>query len=58
MNLVDCYVTRVLSEPYEAYNKWWVLVEYDSWGRLAQTTVMCDTEEEAERVDVGYHFLA
>ena len=32
MNLVDAVVTKVISGPYEEYGKWWVDVEYISWG--------------------------
>ncbi|CAM6553601.1 TPA: hypothetical protein ACPY6O_003852 [Escherichia coli] len=32
MNLVDAFVTKVISGPYEEYGKWWVDVEYISWG--------------------------
>ncbi len=27
MNLVDAFVTKVISGPYEEYGKWWVDVE-------------------------------
>lgn len=57
MNTVDCYVTEVLSAPYEAYGKWWVRVEAESWGRLQETTLMFNTEEEAKQVAIDYHFL-
>ncbi|HEB3585648.1 TPA: hypothetical protein RZC63_004089 [Escherichia coli] len=32
MNLVDAFVKKVISEPYEEYGKWWIDVEYISWG--------------------------
>ncbi len=28
MNLVDAFVKKVISEPYEEYGKWWIDVEY------------------------------
>ena len=31
MNLVDAFVKKVISEPYEEYGKWWIDVEYISW---------------------------
>ncbi|MCM2310306.1 MAG: hypothetical protein NDI84_02785 [Steroidobacteraceae bacterium] len=58
MNLVDCYVKEVTSEPYEAHGKWWVDVVASSWGRDSTTNVMCQTREAAEEIKVGYHFLA
>ncbi|WP_338295753.1 hypothetical protein, partial [Escherichia coli] len=30
MNLVDAFVKKVISEPYEEYGKWWIDVEYIS----------------------------
>lgn len=58
MNLCDCYVTEVLKPPFEAYGKWWVSVRYESWGTESETSVMCGTLEEAERIEAGYTFLA
>jgi hypothetical protein len=64
MNLVDAYVTKVLSEP--AFNDvykdegitWWqVSVEYDSYGWLSETLLTFKTKSEAEAVSVGYKFL-
>jgi hypothetical protein len=64
VNLVDAYVTEVLSEP--AYNDkyaaegvtWWqVDVNYDSYGRISQTRLTFKTKEEAAAVKIGYHFL-
>lgn len=64
MNLVDAYVTKVLSEPefIDTYKDegvvWWqVKVEYDSYGRLSETEMTFKTKAEAEKVEVGYHFL-
>lgn len=58
MNLVDCYVTEVKDEPYEAYGKWWLPVLADSYGHVSETTIMCETEEEADAIAQGHHFLA
>lgn len=62
MNLIDAYVTKVLSEPryidkYEDHKWWQVRVEYNSYGRLSETELTFKTEEEAKLVNVGYHFL-
>lgn len=58
MNLIDCEVIKVLSEPRFEYGYWWVDVEYNSWGSVSKTSVMLDTFAEALRVDIGYVFLA
>lgn len=57
MNLLDAKVTRVLGHPEFKYNKWWVKVAYDCWGRESETSVMLDTEEEALAVKPGYEFV-
>jgi YD repeat-containing protein len=62
MNLVDAYVTKVLSEPefidtYKEYKWWQVRVEYNSYGRLSETELTFKTKDETEQVKVGYHFL-
>lgn len=58
MNLVDCFVTKILSLPYEMYGKWWVKVEYDCYGSSQKTSLMFNTKEEAEKIETGYKFLA
>lgn len=57
MNLVDCFVTKVLSKPYEHYGMWCVDVEFDSYGHKSKGTIYGLTKEEADKVDVGYKFL-
>lgn len=57
MNMVECVVTKVLSEPYLNY-LWCVDVEADSWGSVQKTTVHCQTKEQAEQVKIGYKFDA
>lgn len=57
MNLVDCYVTKVLTEPYFKYEKWWVKVEFNSYGFCSYgTNIMFDSLDEANNVKVGYKF--
>ncbi|EIK96105.1 hypothetical protein PMM47T1_14135 [Pseudomonas sp. M47T1] len=58
MNLVDCYVTRILGEPYRKFGAWWVDVEYDSWGRISSTQLMFRTKEAALAVTAGHVFQA
>lgn len=57
MNLVDCYVTKVLSKPYERYGMWCVDVEFDFYGHKSEGTIYDLTKEEADKVDVGYKLL-
>ncbi|WP_330508346.1 hypothetical protein V1687_18370 [Pseudomonas putida] len=58
MNLIDCYVTKILGEPYRKFGHWWVDVEYDSWGSKSTTRLMFRTEEAAGAAQVGYKFQA
>lgn len=58
MNLVECYVIKVKSKPFESYGKWWVEVDYDCYGRVSNTQIMFDTEEEAKDVKKGFKFLS
>ena len=37
MNLIDCYVTKILGEPYRKFGAWWVEAEYESEGRPGKT---------------------
>lgn len=57
MNILDCVVTKVLSEPYFKY-MWCVDVEADSWGSVQKTTVTLNSKAEAEQVKEGYKFTA
>lgn len=56
MNLVDASVVKILSEPFEKFGKWWVKVEYASWGANSTTDLMFATKSEAEKVTIGYEF--
>ncbi|WP_198379085.1 hypothetical protein [Burkholderia ubonensis] len=58
MNQIDCVVTVVKTQPYTEYGKWWVGVQYESWGRTSETVLMCDTREDADRIGPGHKFLA
>ncbi|WP_148058582.1 hypothetical protein [Pseudomonas frederiksbergensis] len=58
MNLVDCYVTAVLGQPYRKFGNWWVDVTYESWGSPGKTQLMFSTEAGAAAVEIGHHFLA
>ena len=32
MNLLKHSVTKILSQPYRQFGRWWVDVEYTCWG--------------------------
>ncbi|HBM8825541.1 TPA: hypothetical protein L0V27_003893 [Escherichia coli] len=57
MNLVDAFVKKVISGPYEEYGKWWIDVEYISWGVPGKTRLMFESNEQALEVKEGYKFL-
>lgn len=58
MNLIDCYVTKILGEPYRKFGYWWLSVGYKSNGRTGKTKLIFRTEEAARAAQVGYHFTA
>lgn len=58
MNLIDCYVSKILSEPYRKFGAWWVDVEYRSGARTNKKQLMFRTEKGAKSAAVGHHFLA
>ena len=55
--VVDAFVKKVISEPYEEYGKWWIDVEYISWGVPGKTRLMFDSKEQALEGKEGYKFL-
>jgi len=59
MNLVDCYVTELLSEVFKDSNThfYGVKVKFNSYGVESETELYFDTEKEAKKVKVGYKFL-
>ncbi|MDM9593583.1 hypothetical protein QU617_09695 [Pseudomonas guariconensis] len=58
MNLIDCYVTKILGEPYRKFGAWWVDVEYRSSGRTNKIQLMFRTQEGAKAARVGQSFVA
>lgn len=56
MNLIDSVVTQVLGKPYFKYKYWFVDVEYNGYGVISKTNIMCSTEETAKAIKVGYTF--
>lgn len=58
MNLVDHYVTEVLSEPRFEFGKWWVKVKGIGYSGESESNLMFDSKKEALSVCIGYEFLA
>jgi len=58
MNLIECVVTEVKSTPYCIHDMWCFDVVANSWGSALLTVVYCQTEEEANTIDVGFTFDA
>lgn len=56
MNLLDCVVTKILSEPFYEYGKWFLKVEYKCYGNSAETSLMFREKQYAEQVEIGYKF--
>lgn len=51
------FVKKVISGPYKEYGKWWIDVEYISWGVPGKTRLMFESKEQALEVKEGYKFL-
>lgn len=58
MNTVNCTVTKIIDRDIYQYNKYWVDVEYETYGQTSDYQLMFDTKEEADKVDIGYEFNA
>lgn len=58
MNLVDCYVVEVVSEPTYLYDKWWIDVIANSYGGNFKTKLMFETKEECLNINKWHHFLS
>ena len=57
MNKLNAIILKILSNPYFSYNKWWVDVQYDCWGKLDSTKLPFDSKEEAEALGVNTEIL-
>jgi hypothetical protein len=57
MNYIDARVIAITGEPYANYNKWWLPVRYESYGRESDTKLMFNTEQEARDIQIGHKFL-
>lgn len=58
MNLLECFVSKITSEPYFKYDKWWIDVDYSCWGSGSSTSLMFDTELECKNVSIGHCFMS
>lgn len=56
MNMLDCTVTKILSQPYRQFGSWWVDAEYDSWGGSGRSNLMFRTAEGARGVVIDHLF--
>ncbi|WP_455621605.1 hypothetical protein [Parabacteroides sp.] len=57
MNLIDVWVTGILSDVYQKYGKFWVKVSYVDEGGEGETELMFDSIQEALQVKIDYKFL-
>lgn len=57
MNLIDCFVEEIISEPYEKFNMWWVNVKSDCYGNISEGHLMFSTEEKAKELKIGHKYL-
>lgn len=57
MNLLDAIVVKILSQPFCQYDRWWIKVEYDCWGKKGQTNLMFSDIETAKNISTGYKFM-
>lgn len=53
MNVCDCHVMEVLSEPYYEYEKWWVKCRLNSHGMEYTSTLMFNTIQGARSIKIG-----
>lgn len=58
MNLCDCVVIEVTGPIKEKYDRWWVPVRYDSYGKESTSEIMCFSKDQAEHIGPGHWFLA
>lgn len=58
MNVIDCIITRILSNPYfhdfgSGIDRWWVDVETIDEGGVSHHSVMFNSLDEAKKLKVG-----
>jgi len=57
MNLVECFVTKIIAGPHYKYGNWWLTVEYNTHGSNGTTQIMRKTNDFSD-VTIGYKFLS
>lgn len=58
MNLLDCYVTEIIEEPYFEFGFWWQKVKYESYGIAGETSLYHKNKEFFETIRIGFKFLS
>ena len=58
MNLVECYITEIVGEPYFAHNFWWQKVKYNSYGVIGETALFEKDKESFKTLTIGFMFLS
>lgn len=58
MNLVECYVTEIIGQPYFKNGFWWQKVKYNSYGVIGETAFFYKDKSHFETINVGFKFFA
>ena len=56
MNLVECYVTEIVGEPYFKYDFWWQNVKYNSYGVIGEAEFFHKEKTHFETIKIGFKF--
>ena len=56
MNLIKCYVTELVGEPFEKTGFWYKRVKFDSYGVINETYIVAKTKEACDKIIVGFEF--
>ena len=57
MNLVECYITEIVGEPYYKFGFWWQKVKYNSYGVIGETELFDKEKLNFKTLKVGFMFL-
>lgn len=55
-NMMDGTVLRVIREPWREHGRWWVEVEFTSYGVVETKSLMFNSKEKASNVKAGRVF--
>jgi len=58
MNLVECYVTEIVGEPYFEFGFWWQKIKFNSHNVIGETALFNKDKSHFETVNVGFMFLS